>query len=650
MAYFQTLGELSSHLETTGNELGVVVPDAGIPLHDYATRAPDAWSSQPSVHKVTDFMARNLAAIPLHVFQRVSDTDRRRVTDGPLAELMRNPSTAPGESPFRFWYKVILDGLLHDRYAIMPKLEGGRWQLVRIPARKFSLSSDHFDRIVGVRLWSERDRRWVRTAPEQFLLDAGYASSGAGGTSPLKVLEDLLAEHSESVAYRRSVWANSMRGTGVVERGTAWPSKEARSRFMNQLRSATRGGPDEGGTMLLDDGMTWKDRRPLSPKDTLDLEGRRLTDVEVASAYHIAPELVGAREGTFANVKAYRQALYVDGLGSYIVQLEHVLRSLVELVEGPGSGMYIEAHVESKLRGAFEDQAQAIGSAVGAPYMTRNEGRALRNLPAIDGGDELLEPLNMIQGGQTIPGEAPPGRPPRETGGEASRTPGGRKSVDEDDELGYRDDAAAVFSRFFKRQRDAVLSRIGAGGEDWWEADRWDSELAADLYALAVKVAGKIGPDQARRLGFAPGDYDPERTQEFLSAVAESRAGLVNRATYDGLVDAVSARDAGDDEADPAAVFEDALSSRTVAAGGAIVAAVAAFARTEAGYQLARDRATKTWIVRSGNPRASHAAMDGETVQIDEAFSNGMNWPGDPAGGADEVAGCMCGVEVTVPD
>jgi len=51
---------------------------------------------------------------------------------------------------------------------------------------------------------------------------------------------------------------------------------------------------------------------------------------------------------------------------------------------------------------------------------------------------------------------------------------------------------------------------------------------------------------------------------------------------------------------------------------------------------------TKTWVTTSGNPRASHAAMDGETVELNQAFSNGSNGPGDYSAGADEVAGCTC--------
>lgn len=80
----------------------------------------------------------------------------------------------------------------------------------------------------------------------------------------------------------------------------------------------------------------------------------------------------------------------------------------------------------------------------------------------------------------------------------------------------------------------------------------------------------------------------------------------------------------------------------------ALATTVGAFALTEAARQLARDRTVKTWRVTSGNPRPEHADMDGETVAIDAEFSNGLNWPGDPVMGPDEVAGCQCTVDVSI--
>jgi hypothetical protein len=49
----------------------------------------------------------------------------------------------------------------------------------------------------------------------------------------------------------------------------------------------------------------------------------------------------------------------------------------------------------------------------------------------------------------------------------------------------------------------------------------------------------------------------------------------------------------------------------------------------------------KQWVA-GADPRATHAAVDTQTVAIDDNFSNGMNGPGDPAGGPDETANCNC--------
>lgn len=40
--------------------------------------------------------------------------------------------------------------------------------------------------------------------------------------------------------------------------------------------------------------------------------------------------------------------------------------------------------------------------------------------------------------------------------------------------------------------------------------------------------------------------------------------------------------------------------------------------------------------------RESHVAMDGEVVELDETFSNGLEYPGDPKGSAEEVINCRC--------
>lgn len=51
----------------------------------------------------------------------------------------------------------------------------------------------------------------------------------------------------------------------------------------------------------------------------------------------------------------------------------------------------------------------------------------------------------------------------------------------------------------------------------------------------------------------------------------------------------------------------------------------------------------KQWdATLDGKTRKSHRKVDGEIRELDEKFSNGLRYPGDPAGGADEVVHCRC--------
>lgn len=51
----------------------------------------------------------------------------------------------------------------------------------------------------------------------------------------------------------------------------------------------------------------------------------------------------------------------------------------------------------------------------------------------------------------------------------------------------------------------------------------------------------------------------------------------------------------------------------------------------------------QTWVATLDNrTRHSHAAIDGETVDADEYFSNGCRYPGDPKGPPEEIWNCRC--------
>lgn len=63
-------------------------------------------------------------------------------------------------------------------------------------------------------------------------------------------------------------------------------------------------------------------------------------------------------------------------------------------------------------------------------------------------------------------------------------------------------------------------------------------------------------------------------------------------------------------------------------------------------YRRAKDmgiEVMKTWVATlDSRTRHTHRMIDGETVDVDEPFSNGLMFPADPDGDPEEVYNCRC--------
>lgn len=58
----------------------------------------------------------------------------------------------------------------------------------------------------------------------------------------------------------------------------------------------------------------------------------------------------------------------------------------------------------------------------------------------------------------------------------------------------------------------------------------------------------------------------------------------------------------------------------------------------------------KQWLTTlDTRTRSSHGAVDGEIQDVNNTFSNGLMFPGDPNGGAEEVINCRCSMTTVLP-
>ena len=593
------------------------------------------FREQPHLRTVVAFRARNVAQLGLHVFERVSETDRRRDRTSPAARALAGVDGVL--TTYELIFALIGDLDLYDRahWIVVPSADlPSGWMIRRLPPSWVAPEEQTAFEVRSWRVTYGKDS--VVVPASQILSFTGYSPTDPRrGSSAVESLRGTLQEQIEAAVYRSQVWKRGGRVSSVIERPADAPkwSDPARESFREDWYAKFTGrGPRAGGTPILEDGMTLK-RIDFNAQEQQFVEAAKLSLVTVAAAFHVNPTMIGQNDGAnYSNVREFRKMLYGDTLGPLVAQIEARINAyLLPMLGVDPERFYVEFNIDEKLQGNFEEQASAMSTATGAPWMTRNEARALRNLPAVEGGDELVVPLNVLVGGQASP---------RDSGSQNRRSalPAVKARPESHEEQARRQIAA-----FFERQGRSVLSRLGAGRDDWWDEERWDGELSSTIAGLYLLTATEAGRQTLSDLGIDPDEYDEPRTQAFLVEAARRSAQDINAATREQVQ---AALDDGADDA-PAQVFDSARAVRAVGAAAAVVSFAAGFGSVEAARQRTRG-ATKTWVVTSSNPRSSHAAMNGQTVGIDEPFSNGLDWPG-AFGPADEVAGCQCSVIVTIP-
>lgn len=636
--------------------------------------AADLYRTQPNLRAVVSYIADNIADLPLKVYRRESDTDRPRVTDSPTALLLKRPNA--NQTTYEFVRALVGALALYDRAFVIlardPKAPSG-YQMHILPdawVSKVSGGGWAPDQIVV------RTRGATYTIGEDdFIYFHGYSpSSPLAGCSPVESLRSTLLEQIEAARFRSQVWRRGGRVNMYVTRPkdvAKWDNETAR-KWATQFRDAFTGdaGRDAGGVPVLEDGMDIKTIQ-LNAREAQWAEAMQLARSDVAAAYHINPALIWHDQAqTYASAKDNARSLYAEALGPWLTMIAQRLNQFLLPRIGADPREYVEFDIRRKLEGSFEERASVLQSSVGAPWMTRNEARAMNNLPAIDGGDELIVPLNVLEGGLVSPIDSV-----RAGSAEVKAAPDEGRVVAEYDDGGLAEALqvamapevevkgapaeeteeafAKVYREFFEHQRRAVLARIGASkkdaaGPDWWDAVRWTKELADDLEPLTRKETEARAREIIKALGLDPDVYSVPLTAKFLRRMCETRAEAANEAMEQALV-----LDLASGDPDPGAVYDEQGPIISERSGRAIAAAAMGFAMMEGIQQGINNGAhpskvTKTWRTNSASPRSTHAAINGETVGYNERFSNGARWPQDPQVDAAEAVNCLCTVDVRV--
>lgn len=594
------------------------------------------WESQPSVRKVVTFMASTVAALPWRVY-RAEDGGRERLFDSPAETLVRRPTRFTSSADLVTG--LALDWLLYGSACAVLVDE----EIVRVPAPLLMLSTDVFGRVNDVATVAGGETVSLSDLPVALM--HGWDPDGSGAVAPVRTLRALLAELSEAEGWRRRMWTDVPRVSAQVTRPKDAPrwSDEKRERFLQAMadfKSSTSGG----SIPVMEDGMKLEAAPQVQPDLSSASSVRTLTDIEVAGYFGVPPELLGMREANYGGYAALRRDLYTRVLGPLIGRIEDALNAeIVPTLAGGDTSVYGVLDRTEAQDGTLLERVQALQSATGGPVMTRAEARERLDLPYLEGTEELIVPLNVIQGGQASPTDS---GSQNLNGSDTNQLDHRQQGEAAEEGKSLAPKARMVLKAVTSRPSPSILEQMRRAYVDELQREGL-SEAAVETLAdriepFLAEQAIEAANGVILRSGTGTETIGRGAIRNYIRQMAEGKAAAAVEAAM-RLLGAVSGDDAAQDTARE--TIEDLLSEDRLGLwADASTKDATGFGSQEGARRSGAVR--KMWVHNgSSHPRADHAAMNGEMVDMDDTFSNGMRWPHDWGGGdADDIVGCNCDI------
>lgn len=580
-----------------------------------------------TVYACVRLIAEAIAQLPVHVYRRADDS-RLPVDDHPLVPILTdrpNPDIDAGE-----FYRTLVGWKLLRGNALVYREIGGDGRtraLWPIAPTSVELRRTTRGRLAyAVKLQSGEYVPGFTVGRER-VVDATrilhFRAFGLGpwGLSPVALARTKIGTAYAAERYGAGFFSRGAQPGGVLRTDGELTDKQW-ERLNDWWKNQHQGFDRSHNPDILEGGLKWENVG-LPPGDAQFIETARYTAATIAGhIFFVPPHLIGdvERSTSWGTGIAEQGIAFVRySLMPWIVRLERVLNQL--FIE---PDLYVKFNTAALERGDLKARydAYAIGRQwgfVNVNEIKRNEDEA----PIGPAGDVYLQPMNMVPAGTF---DTPRGHDDRRERGRA-------KSIRDR----HIDTHRKALARFFDEQAQQVLDDFEAGrAVRDFDRPTSDRALARLLASLGLGASTDAAAEVIDRFGI---ELDDSGFGAWMRTMGRNVATLINDTTFAAVA-------AATDDDELRGVFDTLVTVRAAQIAVTRVTESFGFGRQEAAKQAGARN--KTWRVTSGNPRSSHAALDGETVPLGDVFSNGARWPGDTQNlSADEAAGCQCEMEIS---
>lgn len=353
-----------------------------------------------------NLIAGTIGSLPLMVYRTDAQGIRRVAKDHPLYFVLHD-SPNFDQTAVDFWeFMAASIDLNGNAFATIERRSGGvinalvpiRPDLVKV--RRTSTGDLEYS-------WTEDGQRIVKRGVDVLHIRGPFGDA-LSGASTLSICGSVFSDAMSAESAAGAMFRNGVNPSGILSTPPEVKlTKDQRKELEDHLALKYMGSIRQGRPMLLDGGLSWN-QLTINPADAQMLESRKFSGEQICRIFGVPPAMVGFGDkssnwgtGKEEDVLGFQKFT----LRKRLKRIEQaLLKQLVPLAERRAQGLTIEFNFEGLLRGDTASRYDAYEKAIRMGLATRNECRALENLPPIEGGDVVTVQMQDIPLSQAVNG------------------------------------------------------------------------------------------------------------------------------------------------------------------------------------------------------------------------------------------------------
>ena len=334
---------------------------------------------------------------------------------------------------------------------------------------------------------------------------------GVTGISPIRQAMNAIGLADATEAFGSTYFRNGSRPS-IILKVPGKMSPEAYQRLRTSFQETWSGLSNSHRINILEEGIS-PEAIGIPPEEAQFLATRKYQIAEIARLYGVPPHMLGESEtATFASAEQDAINFRTNGLLPWARRDEQALQRDC-LTPTERETYYIEYLLDGLERADVATRSTALNTMRQGGALTANEWRERENLDPVEGGDVLLQPLNMEAVG---PGAHPDAESEPDPGDTEDDLPDGEEMVPGDAPDAMRSVFAPLFADAAKRTARRIaqdlrkaggsaLKRGGVEGFNGWLATFSDQlgpvvyeTLLVPLRAQTLQAGGDLSAAEAR--------------------------------------------------------------------------------------------------------------------------------------------------------